>query len=135
MLIEIFAMLSLLVSKRYMNKLIGSPEPYREQFDDDCTLEAPDENEPQMEFRTSAGHMISIKISDLSKTNAYFQGMIRHEQLKNKNQKLEFLFDPDKDEADESDFLKFLHYLTGCREKACVRIDDAKTCVSLLWVS
>jgi hypothetical protein len=67
-------MLSLLVSKRYMNRLIGSPEPYRQQLDDECTLETPTEDEPQMKFMTSmGGHMITIKSADLSKTNAYFQ--------------------------------------------------------------
>lgn len=59
--------------------------------------------------------------------------MIRHE-LKT-TQKLSFVFDQSKDDVDEQDFLIFLHYLSGCREKNCVRIHDAKSCISLLHVS
>lgn len=62
--------------------------------------------------------------------------MIRHDFLSNSiSRKLNFTFDPQKDEADEEDFLKFLHYLSGCREKSCVRVMDAKSCVALLHVS
>jgi hypothetical protein len=62
--------------------------------------------------------------------------MIRHDFLANSSsRKLNFTFDPEKDEVDEEDFLKFLHYLSGCREKSCVRVTDAKSCVALLHVS
>lgn len=74
MLVDIFAMLSLLVPKRYINKLIGGlAEPYREKFDNECTLEAPNDDEPQIEFSTNTGHIISIKADDFFKTNSYFQ--------------------------------------------------------------
>jgi hypothetical protein len=67
-------MLSLLVSKRYVNKLIGGlAEPYRENFVDECTLQAPADDDPQVEFSTSSGHIISIKADDFFKTNSYFQ--------------------------------------------------------------
>jgi hypothetical protein len=67
-------MLSLLVPKRYINKLIGGlAEPYQEKFDDECTLEAPGDDEPQIEFSTATGHIISIKADDFFKTNSYFQ--------------------------------------------------------------
>lgn len=74
LLIEIFAMLSLLVPRRLVHKLIGPAEPYREEFNDECTLETPADDEPQIEFSTNdGGHMISIRTEDLSKTNSYFR--------------------------------------------------------------
>lgn len=66
-------MLSLFLSKRCINRLIGTPEPYRPELDDDCTLELATEEEPHIEFKTSSNHIISIRAEDLSKTNAYFQ--------------------------------------------------------------
>ncbi|KAI6182748.1 hypothetical protein M3Y97_00414200 [Aphelenchoides bicaudatus] len=119
LLSDIFAMLSLLVPKRCINKLIGRlAEPYRDNFNDECTLEMPADDEPQIEFSTSTGHIISIRADDLFKTNSYFQGMIRHDFLRNS--------------SSHKRLLKFLHYIAGCREKNCVRVSDAKSCVALL---
>jgi hypothetical protein len=67
-------MLSLLLSKRCINRLIGTPEPYyRQEFDEECTLDTATEDEPHIDFRTASNNIISIRTDDLSKTNAYFQ--------------------------------------------------------------
>jgi hypothetical protein len=135
LLIEILGVLSLLVSRRYIGKLIGQVEPYRQQYNDECDLEAPAGDEEQVEFSTSTnGHMISIRKIDLTKTNGYFQGLISH-NFKESKAKMEFVFDSEKENANEEILLKFIHYLAGCRDKACVRVDDSRTCAALLSVN
>lgn len=58
--------------------------------------------------------------------------MIRHEQHQNQHQTLDYSF---KDDENEANLVKFLHYLAGCRQSSCVRVDNAQTCISLLHVS
>lgn len=53
------------------------------------------------------------------------------EKIEGKNK---FIFDEEEDHCSESDFLKFLHYLCGCRDSLCVEVNTAETCAALLYV-
>lgn len=45
------------------------------------------------------------------------------------------MFDGEREECDEDDFLNFIHFISGCRDSECVAVNDVKTCVALLHVS
>lgn len=63
------------------------------------------------------------------------QGFVEHEFVENSRVAVDFQLSPEEEQCEEADFVKFLHYLAGCRDSDCVQVPDARTCVSLLHVS
>ncbi|KAI6178603.1 hypothetical protein M3Y98_00518600 [Aphelenchoides besseyi] len=129
LLLDIVAVFSVLTSRRYFCKLIGNrPKDGHQYAAEECALVVPSNIEPQLSVkRTNGTSLMSIRKDD---------GLLGHEAfIENQATTVDFVFDPDVEACDEEDFVLFLHFLAGCRNKTCVQIDDAKTCAALLYLS
>ncbi|KAI6241397.1 hypothetical protein M3Y99_00367600 [Aphelenchoides fujianensis] len=129
LLLDITIALSLLVSRRYLVKLIGPrTADGQHEANGECPLRVPAADEPQLCVRREDGSLLMA----IGKED----GLLGHDLfLENQNTYVDFVFNPEAEACDEEDFVVFLHFLSNCRNTECVRIEDAKTCAALLHLS
>uniref|UniRef100_A0A915DDG7 BTB domain-containing protein n=1 Tax=Ditylenchus dipsaci TaxID=166011 RepID=A0A915DDG7_9BILA len=96
-------------------------------------LQAEDPN--NLLFHTSHSECIVPK-EDLCEASAYFRGMFQNDFAEKTLNRQNFTLDEQEAaHCSETDYHKFLHYLLGCRDSACVQQISGSTVCAMLYLA
>ncbi|KAH7727766.1 Protein T28F4.4 [Aphelenchoides avenae] len=138
--VNVVASFSTLLSRRSLMGLVelsdsSGSAPSTEKPATECRVTSLKPDAAALEFMNKAGQVIvAVPKEEVLASSAYYRGMFENEFIERVEGRQTFMFDDAVEMCGQSDFIRFLHYLSGCRGE-CTKITSVETCVALLHLS
>ncbi|CAI4231604.1 unnamed protein product [Auanema sp. JU1783] len=131
-----------LISNRKAREILEIDEPYSHPEVVSCQISqyntitdnetVPDDRVELLVFTNESNEVIvKIPLESACKNSDYFQGMFSSNLAEKTSNRRTFQFNSAAENCADDDFVRFIHFLAGCRDK-CSQIDSASCCKALI---